>query len=308
MGTAAGFTTEDLIKMQDDLENEGKTEEQLEAERKAAEDTEKAAADKKAADEKAEADRLAAEEAKKKGEEDKDKDKDKGKEGNVNELEELRETVRKQSQALSDLTSKYESLHKVAKDKGLIDEEDEKARETKEAEAKKNFEARVGVLNQMVEMMALNPAYADVNEVVSQQHFNETIYGMARFIVAKEGGDLDETAKAVEQAVWALPNPYKYMYDMIKNNHPAYKKKEETEEEKKAREAKEEEERKKKEEEDKDKGKDPPKIPGSVSDLPGGGGKDTSGWTAAKIDDLDESELHTVPRDIYEKWLAGTLK
>ena len=37
----------------------------------------------------------------------------------------------------------------------------------------------------------------------------------------------------------------------------------------------------------------------------GGGGAGGSGWTAAKIDALDEEELKSVPKDIYTKSRAG---
>jgi hypothetical protein len=39
----------------------------------------------------------------------------------------------------------------------------------------------------------------------------------------------------------------------------------------------------------------------------GTGGTGGAGWTAAKIDAMPEDELHTVPKDIYDKYLRGLL-
>ena len=45
----------------------------------------------------------------------------------------------------------------------------------------------------------------------------------------------------------------------------------------------------------------------SLQDLPGGGSKDGGGWTTAKIDAMDESDLVKVPAEIYSKYMRGEL-
>jgi hypothetical protein len=109
---------------------------------------------------------------------------------------------------------------------------------------------------------------------VLSENFDDMFAAMARFYVAKQGGDLDETLVNIEKQVWSLPNPYKYMYEMITKYHPNYASK--------------------KDDGKTDEGKskeggapEPKKAPPSLQDLPGGDGKGEQGvGQAERLDNL----------------------
>jgi hypothetical protein len=300
-----GFTVEELDQMQADLEGAADT--RTPEEIAAAKVVEDAAAAKKAEEDKATADA----EAKKKAEEEAAKagvKKDEKTPAQIaeEEAEQQRQADRQEKKELQERLDKAEAanakLTKVLKEKGLIGEEEEKVDEKAASDAKAAYDARVASLDILLEAMRVSPAFQDVDTVVSQSNFDDMVEGLASFYVEKNpGADPRQVAAKVTSEIWAMPNPYRYMYDMIKKHHPKFVKAEETAEEKKKREDKEAEEKKKKEE------KKPEEKAPSLQDLPAG---DTGagGWTAARIDDLPEDELKTVPKDIYEKWLKGTLK
>lgn len=141
------------------------------------------------------------------------------------------------------------------------------------------------ILDTLVEVMEMNPKYSDVREICSQSNFQDMFDSVGEAIAAKEGKDPSLAALEVETAVWKMPNPYKYMYDLIKQYHPRYAGKQEA------------------------KAQAAPvakQTPTSLANVPG---KTTSknAWTAARIDELDEMELNSVPADIYDKYLKGEL-
>jgi hypothetical protein len=206
---------------------------------------------------------------------------------------ELRQAAREQKREVDRLNIELEKATKALQKAELLPEDDpEIAKKTEELAA-----IRQSQLETLLETMELNPKFEDVREVVSQSNFDDIVEAMAKHVVSTEGGKLMERVKEVEIAVWRLPNPYKYMYQKIKEFHPAF--------------AKPAGEGKKKEDDEKGKEKPPdsppPKVPGSVHNIPGGGSAAT-GWTAAMIDDLPEDELHKVPRDVYDKYLKNQLK
>jgi hypothetical protein len=223
------------------------------------------------------------------------------KEGEVDETYELRESNRKLQAKLEKVSSEYERLNKVLKDKGLVDEDDEKSRKDQEDAAKASYNARMEKLSEIVEVMAVNPKFEDVTEVCSQKNFDDMFSAMARFYVSKQGGDFDETLTQVEKQVWSLPNPYKYMYDMIKKYHPSYVKDEVKVDSKKDDKV-----------EGKDDKKEPAKAAPSLQDLPGGDGKgEQGGWTDERITNLEEDELAEFKKDhpkIYASYLRNELK
>lgn len=236
-------------------------------------------------------------------------EKEKGKEKEVieddEEVRELREITRAQKAELDKVTKEYERLTKILKDKGLIDEDDEKAKQEQEQFAKVNYEKRLSALSDILEVMKVNPKYEDVDDVVSQRHFDDMVAALTKYYVSQQGGNPQQVSIEIEREIWSLANPYKYMYEMIKKYHPEY--------------ATQKEDPKKKEEEDKGKEsvakekveatvKEFKEQAMSLQDLPGGSGKDGGGWTSAKIDGMDEEELSKVPKDIYEKYLKGTLQ
>lgn len=148
------------------------------------------------------------------------------------------------------------------------------------------------ILDTLLETMEINPNYSDVREVCSQSNFDDIFEAVGSAIAEKEGKDASLAALEAEAAVWKMPNPYKYMYGLIKKYHPKYAdrqpaKKEETSEKK-------------------DSGKKPAEAPSTVVNVPGKSVA-SNAWTSARIDEMDELELHKVPADIYEKYLAGEL-
>ena len=96
----------------------------------------------------------------------------------------------------------------------------------------------------------------------------------------------------MESEIWQEVNPYKKIYELVKRYHPRYAKADEVGKDDAA---------KKKEKKPVD------TTPSAANIGSGGSGAGSGGWTAAKIDALDEDELSTVPRDIYDKYLANQL-
>jgi hypothetical protein len=141
-----------------------------------------------------------------------------------------------------------------------------------------------------LELMGEQSAYKDVGDVCSQANFDFVISNAARRYSTDKGISLEQAMLEIEYTIWSKPNPYKYMYEVIKSVHPKYKtpaaptpavpKVAGT----------------------------PPDSPPTIANAGGGGGDPGTGWTAAKIDAMPEDDLHKVPRDVYEKWMAGELK
>ena len=160
--------------------------------------------------------------------------------------------------------------------------------------------AKTPILEVLVEAMEANPKYSDIYEVCTKSHFDDIFEMAATSISRNEGRDFNEVLIQLELEVWKKSNPYKYMYGIIKENHPKYKGKtipetvktptttKPPETAKKVLEAKE--------------------APGSIASLGSGDANSSGTWTASKIDNLDESELHQVPKDIYQKYMMGKLK
>lgn len=156
---------------------------------------------------------------------------------------------------------------------------------------------RGDVIADMLELMVINPNYEDVEQVCSSNNLADTIEILAKSQVAKEGGDLVEVTMAMEVDIWSQRNPYRYMYDLIKDIHPQYNTAESKDVSKEGD-----------TDDDGIKKKTPKKAPLSAIDLSrGGGGKDMGEWTAEKIDDLPENELNKVPADVYKLYLSGDL-
>lgn len=146
-------------------------------------------------------------------------------------------------------------------------------------------------LDILLETMEQNSQYKDIREVCSRGNFDD-IFETIAAEATKGSGSLDEALLEVELSVWNRPNPYKYMYGLIKKYHPGYAEKEGV-----AGPG-----------DDKDKGKDKKlvKAPGTIADK-GGDSNIKSGWTAKRIDDLPEDELGTVPKETYDKYMRDEL-
>lgn len=157
-------------------------------------------------------------------------------------------------------------------------------------------ETRGPVLETLLETMELSPKYADIREVCSQGNFGELVAMAADAVAKKENRDPVEVGLELEAAIWSEPNPYKTMYGLIKEHHPRYRVKTET---------------KKTEEKVEEKKEEKPKVAAkaaaSIADAGTGAKVGMAGWTATRIDQMDESELTQVPADVYEKYLQGLL-
>ena len=150
----------------------------------------------------------------------------------------------------------------------------------------------------LLAVMEVNPKYEDLREVCTGAHFEDIFERVAKFRSEEGGTDFSVELVKVKAEIWSKPNPYKEMYETIKEYHPQYAVKAVVME-------------------------DIPAVnsakevlaaatkkvvvaPGSVANL-GGGDETKSGWTAEKIDNMPEGKLHTIPKDVYNKWLAGDL-
>lgn len=216
------------------------------------------------------------------------------------ELENLRIMLRNQKKEMTSMKAVLDRHERVQK--GEIG--DEKAGELSEYEVLQQeiaalSERRGEQYDVLLETMELNPKYEDVRSVCSRKNFDDLIEVAAKNIAERTGKDVELVALEVEKDIWSQKNPYKYMYDNIKKYHPKYAVADgEGTEGGKSADANPKGETKP---------LTPAKAPGSVSALGGGDGDIKGGWTAAKIDDMDEMDLKTVPREIYDKYLQGLL-
>ena len=222
------------------------------------------------------------------------------------EVKDLRQMVRTSKRELTITQAKLARLgEKKTKARDEDDEDEDEDDEVVKGKEKKeeslstieelqqsisNIGASKGAaLDVLLEAMEQNAKYEDIREVCSRENFDD-IFEVIATDATKSGGNFDETLLEVELNIWSKANPYKYMYDLIKKYHPSYTTKEGA-----AGPG------------DK-KGKTPvkAKAPGTIADK-GGDSNLKSGWTAKRIDDLPEDELHTVPREIYDKYMRDEL-
>ena len=225
------------------------------------------------------------------------------------ELGELRSIIRKQTREMAVMREQLKRLtapkQQKKSDLSFLEEEEDEEGEGEEKvelseiellqqDIKQTAEQRGPILETLVETMELNDKYSDLRKVCTQSNFDDMFEAIGLAVAEKEGIDPVIAALKAEAEIWKLPNPYKYMYDVIKKFHPSFKGKEG------------------KGDADKGKGKSENvtvvKAPSSVAGMGGGSGKSAGAWTAKRIDDLPEDELDKVPEDVYEKYLAGELK
>jgi len=139
--------------------------------------------------------------------------------------------------------------------------------------------------------MKMTPAYADLDEVVTENRINDMVDGLSKqFIKQGHYKDAAESTLAARTAIWQLDNPFQWLYDNIKKYHPETQKQKEKQAAPSTPGAK----------------KEPPKVPSSIADL-GSGGSAEGEWTAKRIDDLPEEELKEVPKNVYQKYMRGEL-
>jgi hypothetical protein len=210
------------------------------------------------------------------------------------EINELRGLLRELRNNNISLQARLNAAERVQKGEFGEDGKDVKLSAIEEYQVQLNQAASRNDLSGLLVVMEVNPKYEDVNEVCSASNFDDIFERVAQFRSNEAGSDFSTELIKVKAEVWSLPNPYKYMYEAIKEYHPAYVKKTVTPEPVA------------------DKGKTAKEVlkvvtaPGSVANL-GTGDETKGGWTAEKIDSMPEGELSTVPKDIYKKWLNGEL-
>ena len=222
------------------------------------------------------------------------------------EVKDLRQMVRTSKRELTVTQAKLNRLGEKPAESDKDDDDDDddegkgKGKDKKESlsivEELQEKIAHIGAtrgasLDILLETMEQNAKYVDIREVCSRENFDDIFEAIATEST-KGGGNFDETLLDAELSVWSKSNPYKYMYELIKKYHPNYAEKEGAA----APGSK------------KSGGKVPEKVkaPGTIADK-GGDSNLKSGWTAKRINDLPEEELHTVPREIYEKYMRDDL-
>jgi hypothetical protein len=149
----------------------------------------------------------------------------------------------------------------------------------------------------LVEVMAVSPDYKDVKEVCSRENLNDLVEAMAEKVSAETGTDQVVAAMKVEAAIWKQPNPYKWMYDTIKEHHPRYAKKEEVVTPTASTPVK----------EPKGRAPKPVEAPPSVIAVGGNDAVNNASWTAAKLDVMDDADYAKVPEKIRNAYLTGQL-
>jgi hypothetical protein len=203
------------------------------------------------------------------------------------EVTELRQLLRDQKREIDGLKAKQGITAKALKEHDIEIPEGEPDPATALLSA-----VRDSNLNTILEVMEMSDKFTDVRAVCSQAHFDDIIEAMAVRASEDRGIPYDEAVQRIEDSVWKMPNPYKFMYPLIKEYHPDYtKNKSGVDTAIPAATPK----------------KEGDKTVVSLASIPGAA-SDKTGWTAERIDNLSEDELHLVPADIYKQWLQGKLK
>ena len=224
------------------------------------------------------------------------------------EVSDLRQIIRTSKRDQVQMKAKITRLEKrpvgVAEKEGEEEEEGEPGEKKKPKEKEEEPLSRVEELQEAISTvgkergasldillatMKASGAYKDVTDVCSRGNFDDIFEAIATEASKDTGKDYDEVLLEVELNVWAKENPYEYMYELIKKYHPSY-----------AEQTAKPGEKGKKEKVIAD-------APGSIADK-GGDGNIAAGWTAKRIDDMEEDKLSTVPEDVYDKYLKGELK
>jgi len=212
----------------------------------------------------------------------------------------FRSILREQKKQMSLLEAQVQRATKRAT--AALDEDDEALQDDLSPVEQLNSaiqaigQERGAQLDLLAETMSEMPKYSDIYDVCSKDNFNDMFDAIGRGIAQERGIPLDEAVLQAEFTVWQQPNPYKYMYGLIKEHHPKYIKEETTQTPKPG-------ETKKTTVKEKKAAEAPVSIAGMA-----GGDSTKSGWTAARIDSLSEDELDKVPADVYAKYMRNELK
>lgn len=212
------------------------------------------------------------------------------------EIKELRQILRDAKRQISTLREKVSGVEKLTRDQSLDgNAEVEKGVLTKLQEQLSSVaNSRSAALEVLAETMSLSPLYQDIYDVCTRARFDDIFEVAAAAEAQRSGKPVEQALLEVELDVWKQPNPYKYMYNVIKKYHPDFAGK--TQQQKTEASAQQQTK------------STPVVAPSSISGMGGGGATGQGGWTSARIDAMDVSELDSVPADVYQKYLLGTLK
>lgn len=220
------------------------------------------------------------------------------------EVRDLRQMLRTSKRDMAAMKGKLERLEKgqspTVDDEGnVIEPEPTKLEELQQTMVALR-EVKGPALDTLVEAMSFTEPYKDITDVCTRENFDDILEAISEQVASEQRRDVNEVLLEAELSVWSLPNPYKYMYKLIKEYHPKYAEPEGDGEKPSEKETG--------GEPITPKPKEPVKAPGSIANLGGGsGGAKTSGWSADRIDKMDEDELEKVPAEIYQKYLRGEL-
>jgi len=211
------------------------------------------------------------------------------------EIRTLRQILRDQKREMSLLKSKVDRADRKAT--AGLDEDDEALKEDHSPvevlvnEINRISGERGAQLELLAETMSETQKYTDIYDVCTKENFSDMFEALGEGIAQQERIPAEQAMLQAEVMVWQMSNPYKYMYNLIKEHHPRFAKAKPVEEVAKPS----------------GKEKTPAKAPASIAGM---GGSDTSksGWTSARIDALPEDELDTVPVDVYSRYLRNELK
>ncbi len=69
----------------------------------------------------------------------------------------------------------------------------------------------------LLEMMKLHPDYEDIDEVLTREAIDEAFARMTEQYIEQEEAEADpqEVEEALRQRVWSMPNPYRFLYEMV---------------------------------------------------------------------------------------------
>jgi len=147
----------------------------------------------------------------------------------------------------------------------------------------------------MAGQMRMSDEYNDLDDVCSEQRWDQVVDAATDGIVAKDGVDPELARLQIESFIWNQGNPYEYMYGLIKEYHPDFKEDSETKSSGSSKTVTK-----------KGSKKEPKSAPSSVAKVSSSSAA-KSGWTSKKIDEMNELDLSKVPPDIYDKYMKGEL-
>lgn len=221
------------------------------------------------------------------------------------ELSELRALAREQKRELTVMKETVERMNKVQQGEvGDTTHTEPGELEKLQAEILSVKQERSSFLTESKALMEINPKFEDIDSVITTRRVSDIIELAAAALAPKYSKDEVTMSLIIEKNIWSMPNPYKYLYELIKDNHPDFSKKEVAVEKKEGEEKKEVVTK-----HPDSKVTDKPTTvitPTAISSVTSGT-QNNGGWTSARIDDLPESELSKVPKDVYAAYLAGEL-